>query len=200
MASPAKVATVATRRPKHAGRDRSLEAELKFRLDGAADHARLRGRLRELRAQSEGAYDEQNIRFTVPSKSKVSLRLRILDAGKSGIITTKGPARFNRGIKIREETEVEVADAATAQDLLESLGYGVEFVFHKHRASWRVDGVAVTLDTLDFGFFIELEGPPEALPDAAKLLGLSPKQAIRQSYSAMARDHLRETKKLAAHS
>ena len=136
----------------------------------------------------------------MPSKSKVSLRLRILDAGKSGIITTKGPARFNRGIKIREETEVEVADAATAQDLLESLGYGVEFVFHKHRASWRVDGVAVTLDTLDFGFFIELEGPPEALPDAAKLLGLSPKQAIRQSYSAMARDHLRDTKKLAAHS
>jgi len=191
---------VATRRPKHAGRDRSLEAELKFRLEGAADHARLRGRLREVAAKSEGAYDEENIRFTVPSKSKVSLRLRILDGGKSGIITTKGPARFNRGIKIREETEVEVADAATARDLLESLGYGVEVVFHKHRASWRVAEVSVTLDTLDFGFFVELEGAPEALPGAAKLLGLNPKQAIRQSYSAMARDHLRETKKVAARS
>jgi adenylate cyclase, class 2 len=197
VASPAKLATVATRRLKHAGRDRSLEAELKFRLDGAADHARLRGRLREVGAKSEGAYDEQNIRFTVPSKSRVSLRLRILDGGKAGIITTKGSARFSRGIKTREETEVEVADAATARDLLESLGYGVEFVFHKHRASWLVDGVSVTLDTLDFGFFIELEGDPEALPPAAKLLGLNPKQAIRQSYSAMARDHIRETKKLA---
>ena len=188
---------MATRRLKHAGRDRSLEAELKFRLDGAADHARLRTRLREVRAESEGAYDEENIRFAVPSKSKVSLRLRILDGARSGIITTKGPARFNRGIKIREETEVEVADAATARDLLESLGYGVDFVFHKHRASWRMDGVSVTLDTLDFGFFIEVEGPPEALPDAAKVLGLNPKQAIRQSYSAMAREHLRETKKVA---
>ena len=188
---------MATRRLKHAGRDRSLEAELKFRLDGAADHARLRGRLREIGAKGEGAYDEENIRFTVPSKSRVSLRLRILDGGKAGIITTKGPARFNRGIKTREETEVEVADAATARDLLESLGYGVEFVFHKHRASWLVEGVSVTLDTLDFGFFIELEGEPDALPGAAKLLGLNPKQAIRQSYSAMARDHLRETKKLA---
>ena len=197
MASPVKLAFVATGRPKHAGRDRSLEAELKFRLDGAADHARLRGRLREVGAKSEGAYDEENIRFTVPSKSRVSLRLRILDGGKSGIITTKGPARFSRGIKTREETEVEVADAATARDLLESLGYGVEFVFHKHRASWLVDGVSVTLDTLDFGFFIELEGEPAALPDAAKLLGLNPKQAIRQSYSAMARDYLRETKKVA---
>ena len=200
MASSIKLASVATRRAKHAGRDRSLEAELKFRLEGAADHARLRARLRELAAPSEGAYDEQNIRFTVPSKSRVSLRLRILDGGKTGIITTKGPARFNRGIKVREETEVEVGDAATARDLLESLGYGVEFVFHKHRASWLVDGVSVTLDTLDFGFFIELEGPPEALPAAARQLGLNPKQAIRQSYSAMARDHLRETKKLAVHS
>ena len=146
---------------------------------------------------SEGAYDEENLRFNLPSKSKVSLRLRILDGGKSGIITTKSPAHFNRGIKIREETEVEVADAATARDLLESLGYGVEFVFHKHRASWLLDGLSVTLDTLDFGFFAEIEGDPEALPGTAKLLGLNPKQAIRQSYSAMARDYLRETKKLA---
>jgi len=182
-------------RPKHAGRDRSLEAELKFRLNGAADHARLRGRLRELSANSEGAYDEENIRFAVPAKSKVSLRLRILDGGHNGIITTKGPARFEHNIKVREETEVEVADAAAARDLLESLGYSVEFTFHKHRAGWKLDGVSVTLDTLDFGFFTELEGPPEALPGVAKLLGLEPKQALRQSYSAMAREHLRELKK-----
>jgi len=190
---------MATRRPKHAGRDRSQEAELKFRLAGAAEQARLRSRLREIGAINEGAYDEENIRFTVPAKSKVSLRLRILDGRNSGILTTKGPASFKNGIKVREETEVEVADAAAARDLLESLGYGVEFVFPKHRASWRVGNVSVTLDTLDFGFFVELEGPPEELPEAARKLGLNPKQAIRQSYSAMAREHLRETRKLAPH-
>jgi predicted adenylyl cyclase CyaB len=191
---------MATRRPKHAGRDRSQEAELKFRLAGAAEQARLRSRLREIGAVNEGAYDEENYRFEVPAKSRVSLRLRVLDRGRTGILTTKGPATFNAGIKVREETEVEVADAGAARDLLESLGYQVEFVFPKHRAGWRVGGVSVTLDTLDFGFFVELEGPPEELPDAARLLGLNPKQAIRQSYSAMARDHLRETKKLAARS
>ena len=191
---------MATRRAKHAGRDRSQEAELKFRLAGAAEQARLRTRLRELGAKNEGAYDEENFRFVVPAKSRVSLRLRILDAGRGGIITTKGPASFEDGIKVREETEVEVTDAATARDLLESLGYGVEFVFHKHRASWRLGNVSVTLDTLDFGFFVELEGAPAELPDAARQLGLSPKQAIRQSYSAMAREHLRETRKLAARS
>lgn len=189
---------MATPRQKHAGRDRSLEAELKFRLAGAADHARLRARLRELGAGSEGAYDEANVRFAVPTKTRVSLRLRILDGAKSGILTTKGPARFSRGIKIREETEVEVADAATARDLLLSLGYSVEFTFAKHRATWTLGTVSVTLDTLDFGFFAELEGPPEALPSTAKQLGLDPKLAIRQSYSSMARDHLRDTKQLAA--
>ncbi|HVD01196.1 MAG TPA: class IV adenylate cyclase [Candidatus Dormibacteraeota bacterium] len=191
---------MATRRPKHAGRDRSQEAELKFRLAGAAEQARLRRRLREIGAVNEGSYDEENFRFAVPAKSRVSLRLRILDGGKSGIITSKGPATFSNGIKVREETEVEVADASTARDLLESLGYAVEFVFHKQRASWRMGTVSTTLDTLDFGFFIELEGPPAELPEAARTLGLNPKQAIRQSYSAMARDYLRETKKLAARS
>ena len=186
---------MATGRPKHAGRDRSQEAELKFRLAGAAEQARLRSRLREIAAVNEGSYDEENFRFVVPAKSKISLRLRILDSGKGGIITTKGPARFEHNIKVREETEVEVADAAAARDLLESLGYSVEFTFHKHRAGWKLDGVSVTLDTLDFGFFTELEGPPEALPGVAKLLGLEPKQALRQSYSAMAREHLRELKK-----
>src|SRR5438309_5582495 len=91
LRTPISSTSMSPTRPKHAGRDLSLEAELKFRLDGAADQARLRSRLRELEAESEGAYDEENIRFEVPAKTKVSLRLRILDGGQKGIITTKGP-------------------------------------------------------------------------------------------------------------
>jgi len=37
----------------------------------------------------------------------------------------------------------------------------------------------------------------QALPGIAKQLGLDPKKAVRQSYSAMAREYIRETKKLA---
>lgn len=187
-----------SRRPKQHLRDRSLEAELKFRLGGAADHARLRARLRELHAVSEGAYDEENIRFVVPPKCRVSLRLRVIDGSRGGILTTKGPARYVRGIKVREETEVAVADAAPARDLLESLGFPIDFTYHKHRASFVVDSVTVTLDTLDFGFFSELEGPIEAIPAVAAKLGLNPKQSIRESYSAMAREHLAQGRKVVA--
>ena len=64
---------MATGRPKHAGRDRSQEAELKFRLAGAAEQARLRSRLREIAAVNEGSYDEENFRREAYRAADISL-------------------------------------------------------------------------------------------------------------------------------
>ena len=179
-------------KPQH--RDRTLESELKFKLAGPADHARLRRRLEELKAKPAGTYDEENVRFFQPGKRRpVSLRLRVLDGRRGGILTVKGPARFIRGIKVREETEVGVDDARAARDLVESLGYTVAFTYHKRRSTWRLnDLVDVTLDTLAFGFFTELEGPPELLEETARTIGLNPGRAIKLSYSAMARRYALE--------
>jgi hypothetical protein len=55
-----------------------------------------------------------------------------------------------------------------------------------------LDGVSVTLDVLDFGHFVELEGPASALPELARSLGLDPSHALRDSYSVMARKHTRD--------
>ena len=190
---------MARRRPKHPSRDRSIECELKFRVTGPRDHSRLRAALREKGARLEGAYDEENIRFEGPGKStrRTSLRLRVLDGGPAGVLTAKGPARFAGGVKMREETEVQVADAHATRDLLKELGFQEEFTYQKHRSIWRLDGVAVTLDTLEFGWFVELEGPREVLPDAAKGLGLDPAFAVRESYSALARQYLAAMRKAA---
>jgi hypothetical protein len=51
----------------------------------------------------------------------------------------------------------------------------------------------VTLDTLDYGWFVELEGPLEVLPDQARSLGLNPATAVKDSYSVLARKHLART-------
>jgi len=91
----------------------------------------------------------------------------------AGILTVKGPAHFIRGIKVREETEVGVDDAQAARDLVESLGYTVAFTYHKHRSTWRLNEVDVTLDTLAFGFFTELEGPPDVLEETARTMGVN---------------------------
>ena len=150
--------------------------------------------MRAAGADPEGDYDEDNLRFQGGGKPRrTSLRLRVLDGGPAGILTTKGPARFVRGIKVREETEVGVGDVRTARDLLESLGYVLAFSYAKHRSVWRLGRVAVTLDTLVFGWFSELEGPIEDLEPLAVRLGLNPKQAIKDSYAAMARRHLGQT-------
>ena len=181
---------MAAPRPKHTPRDRTLEAELKFKLSGAAAQAQLRRHLHELEAKLDGAYDEENLRFWRTGKPPpVSLRLRIIDGGTGGILTAKGPARFLRGIKIREETEVEVSDAQALRDMLAYLGYEVAFTYHKHRETWKLPSIAVFLDVLDFGFFVELEGEVDLLEPTAKELGLNPRSALKSSYSAMARKH-----------
>jgi len=82
-------------------------------------------------------------------------------------------------------------------DLLLQLGFQVAGIYPKRRAVWLLDGVAVTLDVLEFGYFVELEGPLDVLPDMARNLGLDPNRGLRDSYSVMARTYAR-TKRVSA--
>jgi len=178
-------------------RDRSVESELKFRVAGPRDHARLRTELRKRGAKLDGRYQEENYRFNGPGKStrNVTLRLRVLNGGPRGLLTVKGPARFVEGVKVREETEVAVSDAHATLDLIMQLSFQVAWTYPKRRTVWRLNGVAVTLDVLEFGWFVELEGPLEGLTDLARSLGLDPSRALRESYSVMARKFLASKKK-----
>ena len=183
---------MATRRI-HVPRDRSIESELKFRVRGAADHARLRAALRKQGAALAGRYDEENIRFNGPGKStrNTTLRLRVLNGGPRGVLTAKGPAKFDAGVKSREETEVDVSDAHATLDLLQQLGFRVGWSYPKKRSVWMLDGVAITLDVLEFGWFVEVEGPAERLSAVALGLGLDPANALKDSYSVMAKKHMK---------
>jgi len=172
-------------------RDRSIESELKFRVASVRDHVKLRDMLRKRGAKLIGHYKEDNYRFNGPGKStrNTTLRLRVLNGGPRGVLTAKGPATFDAGVKIREETEVEVPDVHATLDMLQQLGFRVGWTYPKKRAMWMLDGVAITLDVLDFGWFVELEGPAQVLPEMARSLGLDPAYALRDSYSVMARKH-----------
>ena len=178
-------------------RDRSLECELKFQLSGPEAHQELEARLEELGGRRENSYTEENRKFSGPGKStrRTSLRLRILNGGPTGILTAKGPASFHGGIKVREETEVTVFDAQAATDLLQALGFQVAFSYGKKRTVWRLRGVAVTLDTLDAGWYAEIEGSESSLEPTARELGLDPGRAVKDSYSALAKKHLDSQRK-----
>jgi predicted adenylyl cyclase CyaB len=190
---------MAPRRHHRQPRDRSVECELKFRVAGPADHARLRTALRKLGYKLEGTYDEENFRFVGPGKTtrRTTLRLRVLDGGPRGVLTAKGEAHFVAGVKVREETEVDVADGHATLDLFAQLGFQVLVIYKKHRSVWKQGGVNVTLDRLDFGHFVEVEGPLEQIPGAARSLGLVPAKAVKDSYSIMARKHMAAERKSA---
>ncbi|HKC20775.1 MAG TPA: class IV adenylate cyclase [Candidatus Dormibacteraeota bacterium] len=175
-------------RPK---RDRTFESELKFRLTGPKDHAKLRELLRQRGAKRTGHYREDNYRFNGPGKStrNTTLRLRVLNGGPRGVLTAKGPAKFDGGVKTREETEIDIQDVHATLDMLEQLGFRVGWTYPKQRSVWMLDGVAVTLDVLDFGWFVELEGPADVLRELARSLGLDPSHALKDSYSVMAKKH-----------
>ena len=175
-------------------RDRTFESELKFRVTGPKDHAKLRAMLRERGARISGHYREENYRFNGPGKStrNTTLRLRVLNGGPHGVLTAKGPAKFDGGVKTRQETEIEIKDVHATLDILEQLGFRVGWTYPKRRSQWALDGIAVTLDVLDFGYFVELEGPPSALPEMARSLGLDPAHALKDSYSVMARKHMHD--------
>lgn len=147
-------------------------------------------------AKLEGRYDEENYRFGGPAKvtPNTTLRLRVLNGGPRGVLTAKGPATFAGRIKTREETEVAVSDTHATLDLLFQLGFEVAWTYPKRRAEWTLDGVAVTLDVLTFGWFVELEGPPAMLPEMARSLGLDPARALRDSYSVLARRDIKKKK------
>src|SRR5204863_8438621 len=104
-------------------------------------------------------------------------RVRVPDGGPRAELTGKGPAQALAGVKGREETEVVVEDGHATLDLLLQLGCRVLIVWRKHRAVWKLGPAAVSLDKRDFGYFTEVEGPLEEVPNIARSLGLDPAKA-----------------------
>lgn len=180
-------------------RDRATENELKFQVSGAKEHARIASALRKLGARRLGTYEEENFRFEGAAKTtrSVTLRLRVFGGGPKGVLTAKGPARFQEGVKIREETEVDVSDSRAMLDILALLGFRTFVVYRKHRVHWSLNGVSITLDRLEYGWFVEVEGPLGVIPEVALSLGLNPATALKDSYSVLALKYLTKSKKQA---
>ena len=100
--------------------------------------------------------------------------------------------------KVREEIEVEVANAATLSRIFEGLGMRGWFRYEKYRTTYRLPPSArwakdllIELDETPIGNFLELEGAPEAIDRAAETLGYSRQDYILKSYLALYLDECR---------
>ncbi|MFV2074017.1 MAG: class IV adenylate cyclase [Thermoanaerobaculales bacterium] len=115
--------------------------------------------------------------------------LRLRRYGAYEILTLKGPVTYHGSVKEREEFEVEVSDLGGMARILGAIGFLPTIRYEKDRETWRFEEVTVVLDHTPMGDFVEVEGPPEQLPGAARKVGLNPDHAVRESYLGLWRVH-----------
>lgn len=135
---------------------------------------------------------EMNIMFDFPDqrirKSDSALRLR--DYNGSHILTWKGPATADRGLKIRDEAETEIGSREEALHILRNLGLEPVFEYSKYREKFRRMDKAkfeVCIDETKAGLFIEIEAPRENIPELLTTLGLSISDSVRETYVELLR-------------
>lgn len=191
------------------------ETEIKLKIDDVKAFLRA---LKKLGAHpiAGGAsrVHEQNVIFDTPqgglAKHGQLLRIRTetLEArgrsrngrGKQRVVVTfKRPvtrsAPLGRGEspqgfhKVREETEVEVAEAAKLTEIFEGLGMSGWFRYEKYRTTFQLPankswarGLLIELDETPIGTFVELEGPADAIDRAASELGYSKHDYVLKNY------------------
>lgn len=132
-----------------------LEIEIKTRSE---DNNRVEGLLLESGAILLNEHVQVDEYFNHPcrdfAETDEALRLRHDSAGK---ITYKGP-KIDRFTKTREEIEMEIDDLDKMSSILLRLGFRSVAKVKKMRKEYALDGVTVSLDTVDgLGDFVELE-------------------------------------------
>jgi adenylate cyclase class 2 len=164
--------------------------------------------------QGSGRVHEWNVIFDTPegglAKHGQLLRIRIETpeakskkakqaAGQRTMLTFKRPlgvgapaspgVQNSRHHKVREEIEMEVADATVLATIFEGLGMRGWFRYEKYRTTFRLPGSAswakgllIELDETPIGTFVELEGPAAAIDRAAHELGYSRRDYVLKNY------------------
>jgi len=160
-----------------------FEIEQKYRLK---DPAKVRRLLKRIGARKIASGLELNEFFDKNDffeKQKVALRLRRFGKGPA-TLTLKGPriqAKFTKRMEI--ETSIEYA---TARELLRFLGCRIRRQYSKKRELYKLGRTIVTVDFLKkFGWFLEIEGPPQSISSIAGKLGLTRRDREERSYLQM---------------
>lgn len=160
------------------------ETEVKLRV---GDRAAFEARLRALGATAGPVEDEVNLLLDDDAGSLrlcgTVLRVRSVDG--RGLLTFKGPASYDGGVKSRLELETGVDAPDTILALLGALGFRPRFRYEKRRTPWRFADPSrplVVVDETPLGLFAEIEGEADAVRALAAELGVAEGAFLRASY------------------
>jgi adenylate cyclase class 2 len=204
------------------------ETEIKLRISNPpAFHRALKRIGARLAGPGTSKVHEQNVIFDTPpgglAKHGQLLRIRTetpVGQGKSHaprakqrvVLTFKQPAGAgpenpsNGSYKVREEIEVEVAEAGNLTRIFEGLGMKGWFRYEKYRTTFRMPGskawakgLLIELDETPIGTFVELEGQAAAIDRAAQELGFSKRDYILKNYLRLYMEDCRRKGKEPSH-
>ena len=172
----------------------AVEIEAKLKVDSLPQVER---KLKKLGAEFLAEQQQADCLFddaagTLTSSDRC-LRIRQQSAGGSQqfFLAYKG-AKESSNFKKRQEIEVEIKDADSAQNLLTALAYEKVLTVEKTRRLWQLGGCWVALDHLPaLGDFVEIEGPSDGkIADVQKSLGLASVPHIPKSYAQLIKEEL----------
>jgi adenylate cyclase class 2 len=174
------------------------EIEAKLKVDSLLE---IEQKLAELGAeflaeqlQTDYHFDDASATLTKTDRC-LRLRRQMVDESEGCFLTYKG-AKEKSNFKKRQEIEIEIKDADSAQKLLSALGYKEVLIVEKKRRLWLLGGCEVALDELPLlGDFVEIEGPDdEMIADVQKSLGLTKQPHIAKSYAVLMKEELHRRK------
>jgi adenylate cyclase, class 2 len=161
------------------------EIELKLRIH---DTPALKEKLPLLGARFVERKTQRDMLFESPvvdfSTLDQALRLRVETRGTEtqASFTFKGSPSFtSEGHKVRDEFETP-CEFEPMLKIIQALGFWSEFHIEKIRERYELDGLAIEIDELPFGTFLELEGPSERIEEVRQKLGFHDAEPVRESY------------------
>ena len=148
---------------------KEMEVEIKAR---APDLSALEDKLRGMGAELVREVLEEDEYFNHPcrdfARTDEALRIR-----NDGTLTYKGP-KVDKDTKSREEINLRIGSQEDARKLLLSLGFRPVLVVRKRRKYYRLEGLTVTLDSVDsLGDFVEVECIGEYEPCREKVMRMA---------------------------
>jgi adenylate cyclase class 2 len=172
----------------------SIEIEAKLKVESLVEVA---AKVSELGGKFQKKVLQKDYYFDYAAGSLISsdrcfrLRRQSTSNHEEVILTYKGPKEKTR-LKKRQEINVVLEDADSAEKLAAALGYEKALSFEKKREIWQFDECQVCLDELPLlGMFVEIEGPDEEkIARLQERLGLGKVPHIPKSYATLMREEL----------
>jgi adenylate cyclase class 2 len=168
------------------------EIEVKLRFDSPEDASR-RLEMLELRVIHERHFEDNEV-FDRPDGELVAggKLLRLRRRGDAAVVTYKAPVEGTHKHKVREEHESSVDDPEAMRRVFLGLGYRPIYRYQKYRTLFEREDLHVCLDETPLGCFVELEGTPDAIDEAARQMGLDENRYVLLTYRELHEQDARE--------